>query len=494
MNPHLATLVYFVGIAGLFWLDRDRGARITQALWIPTLWLLINGSRPVSEWIHPGSDVALKLVNRNGNPLDATIFGILILAGILVLFRRWTAIRPLIGKNLPILLYFSYCAVSILWSDYSLIATKRWIKSIGDLVMVAIVLTEPDPLTSIRKWLSRAAFLLLPLSILLIKYYPSLGRSYNAWTWLPEYDGVATFKNLLGMTCLVCGLGSLWSFYGAFRDKDMPSRWRHVAAHGVVLVTLGWLLHIANSMTSLSCFVLAGTLIVFTNQRPAFTRVRVANLLMWGGISLALFGLFVDPRTMLSIIHRNPTLTGRTEIWQVVLSMHTNPLGGTGFESFWIGPRMQRVWDLTGMHINEAHNGYIEVYLNLGWVGIALLGAIIVTGYRNALVTLRRNPNAGRIRLAFLTAALIYSFTEAGFRMLSPVWIMFLLAVTVVPLRHKQAVIRQFPRRETTAPEMRLAAERILVAHSSRTSPRYQAGSISSAMNPPAPISWSSWR
>jgi exopolysaccharide production protein ExoQ len=418
----------------------------------------------------------------------------LILAGILVLLRRWTAIRPLIRKNLPILLYFGYCAVSILWSDYSLIATKRWIKSIGDLVMVTIVLTEPDPLTSIRKWLSRAAFLLLPLSILLIKYYPSLGRSYNVWTWLPEYNGVATFKNLLGMTCLVCGLGSLWSFCGAFRDKEMPYRWRHLAAHGVVLVTLVWLLHIADSMTSLSCFVLAGILVVFTNQRPAFTRVRVANLLMLGGISLALFGLFVDPRTMLSIIHRNPTLTGRTEIWQVLLSMHINPLVGTGFESFWIGPRMQRVWDLTHMHINEAHNGYIEVYLNLGWGGLALLGAIIVTGYRNALATLRRNPHAGRMRLTFLTAALIYSFTEAGFRMLSPTWIMFLLAVTVVPLRQKQAAIKRFPRRETAVPEMHLATERILVAQRSRTSSLYQTGSILSTMKPPSPGFWSLWQ
>src|SRR2546428_3149771 len=41
---------------------------------------------------------------------------------------------------------------------------------------------------------------------------------------------------------------------------------------------------------------------------------------------------------------RGPTLTGRTQIWHLVLSMTTNPLLGTGFESFWLGPRLQKIW------------------------------------------------------------------------------------------------------------------------------------------------------
>ena len=54
---------------------------------------------------------------------------------------------------------------------------------------------------------------------------------------------------------------------------------------------------------------------------------------------------------------------------------------------------------------------------------------MVVSGYRNALIALRREPNDGSLRLAFLTASLIYSMTEAGFRMLSPVWFVFLLAI-----------------------------------------------------------------
>lgn len=460
MSTQLATLAYFAGIAGLFWLDRDRGARITKGLWIPTFWLLINGSRPVSVWFQSGPTISQEEQNAEGSPMDAAVYGILILAGMVLLSRRSKKVGPLLQNNLVVLLYFVYCAFSILWSDYSFVATKRLVKAIGDLVMVMIVLTEPDPLMAIKKWLSRAAFLLLPLSILLIKYYPDLGRSYNPWSWVPMYCGVTTFKNLLGMTCLVCGIGSLWSFTGAYRDKQMPLRKRHLIAHGITLVMLVWLLNIANSMTSLSCFAMAGTLILFTNQRSMSSRTKAVHVLLFGSIGLSIFGLFFNPQAMLSGLGRDPTLTGRTEIWRVVLSLHTNPLLGTGFESFWMGDRLQTVWDLTEKGIEEAHNGYLELYLNLGWLGIGLLAAMIAVGYRSALATLRRNPHEGRIRLAFLAAALIYSLTEAGFRMMSPVWIMFLLAVTTVPPRQKQVVTR-FPGK--SAADLQPPQERVSV-------------------------------
>jgi O-antigen ligase len=151
-------------------------------------------------------------------------------------------------------------------------------------------------------------------------------------------------------------------------------------------------------------------------------------------VGIPFFAVFLDTAgSLLHALGRNTTLTGRVGIWKAVLSVQTNPLFGTGFESFWLGSRLQRVWDMTATGIQEAHNGYIEVYLNLGWFGIILLGIMIVIGYRRAFTVFRKDPQAGRIRLAFLTAGVIYSLTEAGFRMMSPIWIALLFASTVVP-------------------------------------------------------------
>ena len=61
--------------------------------------------------------------------------------------------------------------------------------------------------------------------------------------------------------------------------------------------------------------------------------------------------------------------------------------------------------------------------------GIAI---VIATGYRNVVSALRGDPDTGRLRLGYFVAAAMYGFTEAAFRVLNPVWILFLLVIVAV--------------------------------------------------------------
>ena len=141
-------------------------------------------------------------------------------------------------------------------------------------------------------------------------------------------------------------------------------------------------------------------------------------LLLGGGASAA------------QALGRDPTLTGRTEIWAAVISLASNPLVGAGFESFWLSPRIhEKLWQLfPGLPLNEAHDGYIEVYLNLGWIGVGLFARILVDAYRRAVKTFRRAPALGGLLVAFVLTEIAYCLTEAGFRMLTSTWFFFLLA------------------------------------------------------------------
>ena len=457
MPQKIATVVYILGICGLFALDRDRRARTSIALWIPVFWLLINGSRPVSLWLQAGPTIDSPDKYLDGSPLDASVFGILLAAGLVVLVGRRTSVGMLLRANAPILIFFSYCALSVLWSDYPFIALKRWVKAVGDVVMVVIVLTDPDRLNAIKKFLARVGFVLVPLSILFIKYYPDLGRSYNQWTWIPMYCGVTLGKNLLGMTCLITGLGSVWRLVAAYQSRNSKTRSRQMIAHGALVAMVVWLFVMANSMTSLSCFVMASGLIVLTSLPRVARRPVVVNLLVIAIVGLSSVALFVPGAGLVKSLGRDSTLTGRTTIWEVVISLAGSPLFGTGFESFWLGQRLQRVWDMTEQGIQEAHNGYLEVYLNLGWIGVALLAVIIVTCYRNVVAGLRRNlDGASGLWLGFLVVGVVYNFTEAGFRMMSLVWIALLLAVMAVSKNANWAVLsnksRSKPMKATVAP------------------------------------------
>src|SRR5258707_2543399 len=265
MPPAIATVVYAFGIMGLFVFDRDRESRTSKALWIPVVWLLIAGSRMVSQWLEMATPTDSPEQYLDGSPLDRIILAALLAAGVIVLLNRRREVGALLRANGPILLFFFYCATSIFWSDYPDVAFKRWIKALGDLVMVLIVLTDLDPSAAVKRFLTRASFLLVPVSVLLIKYYSDLGRGYDRWTWTVYYTGVATAKNSLGYVCLGFWLASLWIFLRLFRDAEGTRRVGPLIVHGTLLVMVLWLFWKADSMTSLSCFLMAGGMIVVTS-------------------------------------------------------------------------------------------------------------------------------------------------------------------------------------------------------------------------------------
>lgn len=433
MSPQAATVIFAVGILGLFILDRDTRVRTSWALWVPSMWLLIAGSRSVSAWLGTAPEMSAEQY-LEGSPVDRAVYAILIAAGVIVLLGRRRAVSNLLQRNWPVLVFVLYCAISITWSDYPGVALKRWIKSVGDYVMVLILLTEHDRAHAVKRVLARVGFIVLPLSILFIKYYPDLGRSYaQHWEGTQFFTGVAENKNMLGMVCMVFGFAASWRVLQAWHESQ--PRPRTLIVHGTVLAMAVWLLIISDSKTSLSCFVatsglIAAHIFVKAAQKHAVVHVLVAMVVL-SSFSVLFLGIGDNA---LQAMGRNSTLTGRTDIWKGLFRVPINPVVGTGFESFWLGERLRRLWTLPEFsNINEAHNGYLEVYLNLGVAGLILIGGLMVTGYRNILRMLDRDPEAGRLRLGYFVIAVVYNFTEAGIRSTDLVWIAFLFAIIALP-------------------------------------------------------------
>ena len=439
MPPRLALLLTLGFIVYLFRRDFRERPNVTGALWIPLIWLLIIGSRYVSIWLGTFGISTGGFSLQEGSPLDALVFFALIAAGLHVLAQRRVTLSEAVANNRCLALFLVYCLVSIAWSDFPFVAFKRWVKVLGHPIMVLVLLTEPDPQEAFIRLMKRCAYIFVPVSILFIKYFPEYGRVFEFWNGMPTNVGITTNKNELGYVCLFLGFFFFWNLKRTFKlPRGKPRRDELVLTLGFLLM-LGWLLWMAKSSTCyvallVAIAVLLGVSLSFVNQRFLGTYVIVGVLLLAAANSM--FGLY---NLTLEVLGKNATLTDRTEVWHDVLQFPINPVLGTGFESFWLGERLQTMWAKWAWHPNQAHNGYLETYLNLGIVGVAILIALLVATFLKAKRDLAENPTFGGFRLGFLAAVLVYNWTEASFKALHPIWFIFYIIATDYPRVPAQA-------------------------------------------------------
>jgi hypothetical protein len=129
----------------------------------------------------------------------------------------------------------------------------------------------------------------------------------------------------------------------------------------------------------------------------------VAYVLAWNVITA----------TGASMLGRRTDLTGRsTDIWPLVLKeADRHPILGSGYGG---------AWGLNGtlsttLGLEQAHNGYLDVYLQLGIVGCVLLALFILEVCARIKRQYEYDRRWGVFGVAFLFMNLIYNLSESAF-------------------------------------------------------------------------------
>jgi len=432
MPPFLALILWLVLLIALLLWDPAKDPRISSALWVPIIWMFIVGSRLPAQWLG-GSVGAGAQALEEGNPIDRVVFFVLIFLAVVILMSRSFNWGEFFSRNMALMAFVLFGLVSVLWSDSTLVSFKRWFRDLGPYVVILVVLSEAHPLEAVRTLFRRLCYLLVPLSIVLIKYFPTLGKRYSDWTGAAEFSGVTTGKNLLGVVCLVSVIFFFWDTLTRWPNRKERRTKRIILVNVAFLAMAFWLLNLAHSATSsvctvIGCIVVAATRSKWGGRHPGLLKVLIpVSFFLY---LLLAFGFDLNGQ-LAGYVGRDPTLTDRTGIWKLVLSMNTNPLVGTGYESFWLGPRLPQIWKVFGP-INESHNGYLEVYLNLGLIGVFLLCGFLIASYRKICKQLTSSPDLASLNLAFWTVMLFYNMTEAAFKF-HLMWVVFLVVAIAVP-------------------------------------------------------------
>lgn len=436
MPPFLASILTWAFVFYLFRRDIAEKPNVTGAIWIPTLWLLIITTRAVSTWLGMCGISAAGISLEEGSTVDALVFFALICAGMRVLYMRRVSVAEVIRNNRWLTLYLLYCLTAVLWSDLPFVAAKRWIKDLGHPIMVLILLTEPDFTEALARLLKRCAYVVVPVSILYVKYYPEWGRGYNEWNGTAYYTGITESKNALGFDCLILGFFFIWHLLVTYRKEKNKARRDEIVLCIAFLSMIGWLFSMADSKTPLvsltiALCVLAATGVAWINKH------RIGGYILAAGLMIAAveltFELYDD---VLKLLGRDASLTERTPLWAELRRWgQLNPILGTGFESFWLGERREKIWKILRWNASQAHNGYLETYLNLGLVGLSLLLCLLSATYAKTRRALVNDYWFGRFRFSFLFAILAYNWTEASLYGLHPVFFMFFLIAIDYPVQ-----------------------------------------------------------
>jgi exopolysaccharide production protein ExoQ len=372
-----------------------------------------------------------------GSSIDRNVFVLLLLAGLWVLRRRKVNWHTLIANNRWLFGFYLFFGLSMIWSDYSFVSLKRWIKDLGNVVMVLIILTETDRMEAVRAVFARCASFFIPISVLYIKYLPDLGRAYDRWSGRAFYQGATIGKNMLGGATAILMVFLVRDLLALGGKAAKPRRKVNLFCCVLLLIMGSWLLLMADSATSLACTLLGSFGLIALNL--PFVRTRIKNLLGYAAGAAAIVLLastFIDVGgSALSVLGRDSSLTGRTDIWKAVLAEKSNPIIGVGFYSFWLGSRVDKLWDKYSFRLNQAHNGYLEIYLNGGVIAVFLLLGALTSSGRRINRRLMYDPNWEGLKLMIWLIVVIYNWSEASFCRLSLTWFALLTVVIEYPRR-----------------------------------------------------------
>ncbi len=424
MPQYVALIVWALIIIWLFARERKLHPMSSVALWIPLLWVMLVGSRTVTYWLNFDIDPEqIYASSVEGSLIDGSVFIILVVGAAITLWRRRLNWGQVFTLNFWLFVFLLYCGLSVIWSDYPFPSFKKWIKDLGNILMILIIFTESNPVSAIKAIFTRYVYFAITLSALLTVFFPEISTHYVQETGTLSYCGVATNKNELGHILAICGLFMTWDLVAGEPAKKLKI---DILVSTALAAMMVWLWIMADSMTPLLCMIL-GMAVIIVMRLPAgerFIRHLGVYSLLIGFVFLILtaFPEIID--SFFQLVGRDTTFTGRTDIWTGLLQEPVNPIIGTGFQSFWLQPYVIEQYG----NVNEAHNGYLETYLNGGLIGLSLLIAALVSVGSKIKHALLRDKRFFALLFSFFVVTVFYNLTESVFNRLDLTWFVFLIA------------------------------------------------------------------
>ena len=340
---------------------------------------------------------------------------------VVLLLRLRVPLRSVVAANKALVALVGLAVASVAWSDVPFLTLRRSV-ALALTTLFAVYLATRFTRRELGTLISWALALVVLGSAAMAVLKPSYGLDHvrgDAWR------GVFTTKNELGRIAAFA-LG-LWLL-----------RLITLRGHPVVALTLAAAAaDVVIRASSRTAAAVALGILVFFSVLPAlrahFGIAIPGGAAFLGFVILATDWLVTRADSVLSSVGSTPTLTGRSEIWRAVWSMiHVHPWLGYGYAAFWRGIEgpSALVWAVVPSRPPHSHNGLLDLWLDLGLVGVTLVVIAFVIGvvraFREARTTWSFEAAFPLYVLVFLA---LYNVSETTLLIRNSLfWIVFVVA------------------------------------------------------------------
>ncbi|MEP3525118.1 MAG: O-antigen ligase family protein [Hyphomicrobiales bacterium] len=250
------------------------------------------------------------------------------------------------------------------------------------------------------------------------------------------HEGIYPQKNSLGQCA---GVASLFILLKVATGRGFE----RLFAILMLFVVFG-LLVVSKSKTSIGLFFVVPVLGLIASYITFYFRIGVGvfmTVMMLSLLMIFWLGEAADLWTLGSIanaVFGDPTITSRTYIWEFSSEMiNREPLFGYGFGAFWStgvdGVAFREAPDFI-KKLGQAHNGYIDIILQIGWLGFALFVVLMITAGNICGRAITSSFAFGWFAITFFIYIVLYNLLEStyflGFEGMSVILIVNMILAT----------------------------------------------------------------
>jgi O-antigen ligase len=353
--------------------------------------------------------------------------------GLLYIMAERIRIPQLLISNWALLTLTGFTLFSSFWSYYPEATFRRAFALLLTMTFAYYLVLRytPRELLQLVAW---ALFLGAALSLTLVMLYPG-STIYHGGPLAGSWMGSFGHKNQLGR---MMALGVV-VFALLMIERGGKTRWFTWIGLGFCGFLLAMSQSRASWITTIILLMFIPMLRFLRSTRLPMS-LRVGSLMILGFVVLMAGTHFLV--VGLEALGRDLTFSGRTSIWTyAMIAGMEHPMLGAGYRVFWTPEGANYVYARIWAVIGNGHNGYLDIWLELGFVGLGLFLLMFFTAFKRAYSRLIRSDDiVGLFYPLILLYALVYSWTEKFLLEQSElIWV--LIMITLIYLTPRRVLL-----------------------------------------------------